>query len=75
MMSLSHIIVIAALLTIIFCLFSGLYFLVSTRGKTNSTVKALTWRISLSVLLFIGLWVGFAMGWLTPHSLIPVATN
>jgi hypothetical protein len=33
-------------------------------------VKALTWRISLSLIVFILLLIGFLMGWLTPHALI-----
>lgn len=48
---------------------SGLYYLVKDQGKTKRTVRALTFRIVLSMLLFIGLFVAFAMGWIAPHTL------
>lgn len=38
-------------------------------GRTDrtATVRALTWRIGLSVALFIALLIGFATGVLRPH--------
>jgi hypothetical protein len=44
-----------------------LYFLVHDKGNSDRIVKALTWRIGLSILLFIFLFFAFAMGWVTPH--------
>jgi hypothetical protein len=57
---------------IFFSLGSALFFLVRGGDKNNSTriVKALTWRIALSILLFVMLLVGFALGWITPHSIV-----
>ena len=52
---------------IFFSLGSALYFLVRDKGNSMRTVKALTWRIALSLILFIMLLIGFAMGWITPH--------
>ncbi|WP_232220410.1 DUF2909 domain-containing protein [Legionella tunisiensis] len=43
-------------------------FLVRDEGKTKRTVKALTWRIALSLLLFLFLLLAFKMGWIQPHA-------
>lgn len=48
---------------------SALVFLVQDKGNSDRIVKALTWRIGLSLLLFVILLVAFALGWLTPHSI------
>jgi hypothetical protein len=52
---------------IFFALGSALYFLVHDKGDSERIVKALSWRIGLSILLFILLFVAFALGWITPH--------
>ncbi len=62
-------IVILFLLMILGSLFSGLFFLVRDKGSSERTVRALTLRISLSVLLFILLMVGFLTGYLQPHGI------
>ncbi len=67
----TKIIVILFLFTIIGSLFSGLFFLMKDKGASERTVKALTVRVSLSVLLFILLMIGFATGLLQPHGAIP----
>jgi Protein of unknown function (DUF2909) len=61
--------VIALLLAILGSLFSGLFFLNKDQGNTQRTVKALTLRIALSVLLFLLLIGGYFVGWLQPHGL------
>ena len=63
-------VIILFLIVILYSLGSGLYFLVREKGKADSfrVVKALTWRIGLSLLLFILLFVAMAMGWITPHN-------
>lgn len=61
-------IVILFLLSIFFALGSALYYLVNERGQSTRIVKALTWRIGLSFILFIFLLFAFAMGWVTPHT-------
>lgn len=61
--------IILVMFTILFCLGSGLYYLISDQGKTKRTVKALTWRIALSVTLFLGLMIGVLLGVITPHPL------
>ena len=45
----------------------ALYFLVRDRGTTERTVKALTWRTLLSILLFIVLLTGGAIGLIGHH--------
>lgn len=67
MSSLSKIIVVLFLISIFFALGSALYYLVTDRGDSTRIVKALTWRIGLSFLLFILLILGFALGWIVPH--------
>ncbi len=60
-------IIVLFLLVIFISLGGALYYLVSDQGKTERTVKALTWRIGLSLLLFILLFIAFALGWIKPH--------
>ena len=62
-------IIIVFLIGIFFSLGSALYFLVKDKGRSDRTVKALTWRIALSLVLFSFLLIAFALGWMTPHSL------
>lgn len=66
----TKIIVILFLFIIIGSLFSGLFYLVKDKGASDRTVKALTIRISLSVLLFILLMIGYATGLLQPHGVM-----
>lgn len=54
---------------IVYALGSALYFLVHDKGNTDRTVKALTWRIGLSILLFVILMIAYSLGWITPHQL------
>ena len=68
---LTKIIIVLFLLAIIGSLFSGLFFLMRDKGASERTVKALTIRVSLSVLLFILLMLGFATGLLQPHGAFP----
>ena len=67
----TKIIVVLFLIFIIGSLFSGLYYLVKDKGTSERTVRALTLRISLSVILFILLMIGYATGLLQPHGVTP----
>lgn len=50
----------------------ALFHLVHDRkGETKSMVRALTVRISLSVALFILLFIAYAAGWIQPHGVRP----
>lgn len=66
---LSKIIVIGFLVAILFFLGSGLIHLVRHKGNGTKMVKSLTWRIGLSIGLFILLFIGFAAGLIQPHSI------
>lgn len=57
----------AIFILIFFSLGSALYYLVQDKGDSDRIVKALTWRIGLSILLFIILIIAFALGWIKPH--------
>lgn len=59
-------IVILLMIFILFSLGSALYYLV-VGDRSDRIVKALTWRIGLSLLVFILLFIAFALGWVTPH--------
>jgi DUF2909 family protein len=61
-------VVILMLLLILSALGLGLVSLIQDKGQTNRTVKALTWRIALSLALFFLLIVGFALGLIKPHA-------
>lgn len=60
-------IIILFLLSILFSLGSALYFLVKDRDNSTRIVTALTWRIGLSLVLFVLLMIAYALGWITPH--------
>ena len=62
------IIVLLLLAVIIYCLGSGVYYLIRDTGDSTNVVKALTWRVGLSIALFILLLLAYAMGWITPHT-------
>lgn len=59
------IIVILFLVFIVGSLFSALYFLVRDKGQGTRTVKALTIRVTLSVILFALLMLGIYTGVIT----------
>jgi|TARA_R110000868_G_scaffold257005_1_gene514100 hypothetical protein len=63
----TKIFILIIMLIILITLFSGLLFLVRDNGKTKNTVKALTWRIALSLSLFIFLILAFSLHWINPH--------
>ena len=56
------IVVIVFLVLIVGSLGSALYYLVHDKGTSDRTVKALTVRITLSIVLFLLLMVGYATG-------------
>ncbi len=62
-------IVIVLLLIIVGSLGSALIFLVTDKGESNRTVKALTWRIGLSFLAFALLMISYLAGLVRPHGI------
>ena len=65
------ILIVVALIAIIASLASGMVFLVKDKGQSERTAKALTVRISLSVLLFGLLMLGIFTGHIKPHGIYP----
>ncbi|WP_419420303.1 twin transmembrane helix small protein [Legionella sp. D16C41] len=65
----TKIFIISVMLIILAALGSSLIFLVRDEGKTKRTVKALTWRIGLSLALFLFLFLAFSFGWIKPHTI------
>lgn len=63
------IIIIIAFVAIIFSLGSALFHLVKHKEQSKKTVKALTFRIGLSILLFIFLFIAIATGLIEPHGI------
>ena len=68
------ILIILFLLTILYSLASSFFFLVWDKGEGDRTVKRLTWRIGLSLVLFVFMWAAHQMGWLDANSSGPVNT-
>jgi hypothetical protein len=62
------ILIIVFILAIIYTLGSALIFLVKDHGEGDRTVKRLSWRIGLSLVLFLFLWVAYQLGWIEPNS-------
>ena len=62
-------IIVAFFIVIVYNLGAGLFYMMSDKGTTNRTVKALTWRIGLSVLLILLIIAGIFTGIIKPHGL------
>lgn len=62
-------VIVAFLLVIVYNLGAGLYFMMTDKGQTDRTLKALTWRIGLSVLLILLVILGIWTGVIKPHGL------
>ena len=56
------IVVILVFVAILASLGSALFFLVTDRGQSKRTVKALAWRVGLSLTLFLMLMAGNYLG-------------
>ena len=61
------IIVLAILAGIIFMLFSAMRYMVTDKGQGTRTVKALSFRIGTSIVLFIALMVLVKLGYIQPN--------
>ena len=66
---LAKIIIFIAMLIILASLASGLVFLVKDQNNSKRTVKALSWRIGISLTLFIFLFLAYSLGWISPHAI------
>ncbi|MBI5901643.1 MAG: twin transmembrane helix small protein [Rhodocyclales bacterium] len=64
-------VIVVALLAIVFSLGVALWRLVSDRGDSERAVKALSFRIGLSIVLFVLLLLGMLSGVVVPHGVVP----
>ena len=65
------IVVILLFLLVVGSLGSALVYLIRDKGKGERVVRALTFRIGLSLLAFMILILGTYLGWIEPHGLHP----
>lgn len=63
-----RVLIIACLIAIVISLGAGLFHLVNDKGESKRMVRALTFRIALSVALFILLFIAWHQGLIQPHS-------
>ncbi len=61
--------IIAFLILIVWNLGAGLYYMMVDKGRTERTVKSLTWRIGLSVALILLVIAGIYTGVIKPHGI------
>ena len=66
------ILIILFLVAILYSLGSSFYYLVQDKGKGDRTVRRLTWRVGLSLLLFVLMMAGYKLGLIQPSSNNPV---
>ncbi|MGJ8664284.1 MAG: twin transmembrane helix small protein [Marinicella sp.] len=60
-------VIIVMLLFIVFSLGSAMFYLVKGKGQSKNTVRFLTVRVVLSVLLFLFIILAAKMGWVEPN--------
>ena len=65
------VLIVGVLLAILASLGVALFRLQRERGRSTGTVKALTLRIVLSIVLFLLLLLGFFTGIVVPHGVVP----
>lgn len=61
------ILVILLLVSIFYALGSALYYLVKEGGQSPKIVKALMWRLGLSLLLFVLILITFLLHWVVSN--------
>ena len=59
--------IVVILMFIIFSLGSAMFYLVKGQGKSQNTVRFLTVRVALSVVLFLFIILAAKMGWIEPN--------
>lgn len=64
---LTKIVIIFMLFAIIFALAVSLFFLIKNQNENNQTVKALTWRIILTIALILFILTAYHYGWIHPN--------
>jgi hypothetical protein len=64
-------IIVLFLIAIVIALFLGGVFMVVDKGNQKRMVTALSFRIGLSIALILFLIIGYLMGWIHPHPMMP----
>ncbi|TDJ43450.1 MAG: twin transmembrane helix small protein [Gammaproteobacteria bacterium] len=64
--------IVVVLIAIVASLGSGLFFMMKDKGGSRRMVNSLTVRISLSVVLFVLLFVAWSLGLIQPHPVTPL---
>jgi len=59
--------IVVLLLFIIFSLGSAMFYLVKGQGQSKNTLRFLTVRVALSVVLFLFIILAAKMGWIEPN--------
>lgn len=63
--------VLVLLVASVIALFRALSAMMRGEGGEGKTVKALAWRIGLSIAIFLFLLISMYMGWVKPHGVNP----
>ena len=71
-MPVDKIIIAVLIVLMIGSLASAFWFMIKDRSSGTRTVKALTARIAIWVVLFLTIVVGIYFGWITPSNTIPM---
>ncbi|MEO8000613.1 MAG: twin transmembrane helix small protein [Arenimonas sp.] len=69
MFTVQKLLIIGVLIVILYNLGAGLYYMMVDKGKSNRTVKSLSWRIGLSVGLILLVILGIYTGVIKPHGI------
>jgi len=73
METLIRLLIIGALVAIVASLGSALFYLARGQGDSRKMVRALSWRIGLSLALFALLMLAWLAGVISPHEIAPRA--
>lgn len=60
-------VIIVIFLFILFSLGSAMFYLVKGKGQSQNTVRFLTVRVAVSIVLFLFIIFAAYMGWIEPH--------
>ncbi len=63
---LAKFVIIIFLLSIVYTMGSSFYHLIRDKGGEDNALRRLTWRIGLSIFLFVVLYLMFLAGWIEP---------
>jgi succinate dehydrogenase/fumarate reductase cytochrome b subunit len=68
-LTVEKLLIIGVLIVILYNLGAGLYYMMVDKGKSDRTVKSLSWRIGLSVGLILLVILGIYTGVIKPHGI------